>query len=127
MPNAMTTFFRRFSPNTGSTEAGTTIPSTIHAGRALELVSDGATLVDVREPGEWRSGHAPSAVHIPLGQLSTQARRISTERPVVVMCASGSRSRVAARELRKAGFEATSLSGGIAAWQSAGGSVRRGR
>lgn len=103
------------------------LPSSVSATDALDLVSDGATLVDVRERSEWRSGHAPHAVHIPLAQVEAQARRISPQRPVVVMCASGSRSRAAARQLRTAGFRATSLSGGIAAWQAAGGSVRSGR
>lgn len=43
----------------------------------------------------------------------------------MVMCASGMRSRSAAKHLRTLGFEATSLSGGIGAWQAAGGTVRR--
>jgi rhodanese-related sulfurtransferase len=129
MTNPFTSFFARFrsaEPDDGTSRAAK-LPSTVHAGRALELVADGATLVDVRESNEWRAGHAPRALHIPLAQISEQSRRISTERPVVVMCQSGSRSRAAAGQLRKAGFRATSLSGGIGAWQAAGGSVRSGR
>ena len=37
--------------------------STVNAARALELVKDGASLLDVRESSEWRSGHAPRALH----------------------------------------------------------------
>ncbi|MGO1341150.1 MAG: rhodanese-like domain-containing protein [Cellulosimicrobium funkei] len=44
---------------------------------------------------------------------------------VVVVCASGMRSRTAARQLRSLGYAATSLSGGLGAWQAAGGAVRR--
>ena len=95
------------------------------AARALELVADGATLVDVRESHEWKSGHAPRAVHIPLGQIDQGARRLQKSRPVVVVCASGMRSRTAAGQLRSLGYEATSVSGGMAAWQRAGGEVRR--
>lgn len=103
------------------------LPASISAEQALRMVADGATLVDVREPAEWRGGHAPRAVHIPLGQLSERSGRLPAGRPVVVVCASGSRSRTAAKQLRASGMKATSLSGGLAAWQAAGGSVRTGR
>lgn len=98
---------------------------TVNAARAIELVQDGATLVDVREIGEWKSGHAPRAVHIPLAQIDQGARRLKKDRPVVVVCASGMRSRTGASRLRTLGFEATSVSGGMGAWQRAGGEVRR--
>ncbi|WP_242448143.1 rhodanese-like domain-containing protein [Cellulomonas sp. WB94] len=101
------------------------IRHTVNAARALELVADGAALVDVRESHEWKSGHAPRAVHIPLGQIDQGARRLQKSRPVVVVCASGMRSRTAANQLRSLGYEATSVSGGMAAWQRAGGEVRR--
>jgi rhodanese-related sulfurtransferase len=98
--------------------------STIKAGRALELVRGGATLLDVREDGEWKSGHAPGAVHVPLGDIDKAPRRLRQGRPVIVMCASGMRSRTAARHLRGLGWDAASLSGGIVAWQRAGGEIR---
>ena len=98
--------------------------SAVKADRALELVTGGATLVDVRESSEWKSGHAPRAVHIPLGQIDSGARRLPKGRAVVVVCASGMRSRTAAKHLRGLGFDAASLSGGIVAWQRAGGEVR---
>lgn len=119
MVNPFTALFRRHDD--------ATLPAHVSAERALAMVADGAMLVDVREPSEWRSGHAPRAVHIPLGQLAQRSGRLPAGRPVVVVCASGARSRTAARELRAAGIEATSLSGGLAAWQAAGGSVRSGR
>lgn len=101
------------------------LPRSVRIDRALALLDDGAVLVDVREPAEWRSGHARRARHIPLGRLDSEARRLPKDTPVVVMCASGSRSRGAAAQLRAAGFQATSLSGGLAAWRGAGGSVTR--
>ena len=107
------------SPDDGS------IRPTVNATRALDLVRDGATLVDVREKSEWKSGHAPRAIHIPLDQIDNRARRLAKARPVVVVCASGRRSRTGAKHLRSLGYEATSVSGGMAAWQHAGGEVRR--
>lgn len=101
------------------------LPRSVRVDRAMTLLDDGAVLVDVREPAEWRSGHAPRARHIPLGRLSADARRLPADAPVVVMCASGMRSRGAAAQLRAAGYRATSLSGGLAAWRAAGGPVTR--
>lgn len=105
--------------------SGDRLGSTVSATRAVELVRDGAHLVDVRERSEWRSGHAPQAVHVPLADLDKAPRRLAKDRPVVVMCASGMRSRTGAKHLRSLGYDATSVSGGIGAWQRAGGAVRR--
>ncbi|EYR62354.1 sulfurtransferase [Actinotalea ferrariae CF5-4] len=101
------------------------LPRSVRADQALDLLAQGAVLVDVREKDEWRSGHAPQARHVPLGRLATDARRLPRDAPVVVMCASGMRSRGAAAQLRAAGYRATSLSGGLAAWRTAGGPVTR--
>jgi len=98
--------------------------STVKAGQALDLVQHGATLLDVRESSEWRSGHAPGAIHVALGDIGKAPARLRQGRPVVVMCASGMRSRTAAKHLRGLGYDAASLSGGISAWARAGGAVR---
>ncbi|MBD8077612.1 rhodanese-like domain-containing protein [Cellulosimicrobium arenosum] len=98
---------------------------TVDAATGVQLVRDGATLLDVRERDEWRAGHAPQAVHVPLADVPTVGpQRLEDGATVVVVCASGMRSRTAARQLRALGYAATSLSGGLGAWQAAGGSVR---
>lgn len=97
----------------------------VSAAEAVALVRDGAALLDVREQSEWRSGHAPQAVHVPLGQLDRAPQRLPTSGPILVVCASGMRSRTAAKRLRSLGLDAASVSGGMAAWKDAGGSVRR--
>jgi len=101
-----------------------TLGSKLKADRALELVRGGATLLDVREDSEWKSGHAPGAIHVPLGDIDKAPRQLRQGRQVVVMCASGMRSHTAARHLRGLGWDAASLSGGMTAWQSAGGEIR---
>lgn len=98
---------------------------TVNVARALELMQDGAQMLDVRENNEWKGGHAPAAVHVALGNLDAAPRRLRKDRPVVVVCASGMRSRTAAKRLRELGFDATSLSGGMSMWERAGGEVRR--
>lgn len=96
---------------------------------ARDLVRDGAQLVDVRESSEWNAGHAPQALHIPSSQVSTRINRLKKDKDIVVVCRSGSRSRVVTKQLRAQGYEAFTLKGGMRAWQAAEGSVvdRKGR
>jgi len=58
---------------------------------AAEVPAD-VLLVDVREPEEWTAGHAPGAVHIPLGQLGARYTEIPQDGRVYVICRAGSRS-----------------------------------
>ena len=60
----------------------------------------GATVVDVRSQAEFRGGAYRGAINVPLGELSAKLGRIPKDRPVVVYCASGSRSAMAARITR---------------------------
>ncbi|GAB4346611.1 MAG: rhodanese-like domain-containing protein [Desulfobulbaceae bacterium] len=75
------------------------------------------TLLDVRQPAEYASGHIPGARLIPLPELKNRLDEIDPDKPAVVYCAIGGRSRVAAQMLSAAGVrEAYNLSGGIKAW-----------
>ena len=75
--------------------------------------SGAAILLDVREPDEWASGHAPGALHIPLGNLDPD-RVKGTE--IVVVCRSGNRSGHAVQLLAASGVAARNMSGGMKAW-----------
>lgn len=97
--------------------------------QALAMKSQGALLLDVREPGEYASGHAPGSVLIPVGQLDKRLKEIQNyqNKPVAVICRSGRRSAVAAEILRKAGFtDARNVEGGMMAWEKDGLPVARG-
>ena len=84
------------------------------------LAADEVTLVDIRNPGEREFGTIPGAIAIPLAQLRTRLDDVPTGRPVVVHCAGGWRSSVAASLLRAQGFENVSdLVGGYNAWADA--------
>lgn len=76
-------------------------------------------MVDVREADEWAQGRAAGARHIALGKLPAKAVTLSPNAPVLVICASGNRSRRAASFLRDQGFDAKSVRGGTAAWSRA--------
>jgi adenylyltransferase/sulfurtransferase len=74
-------------------------------------------LVDVRENHEWNTGHHPSAVHIPLGQLGKRVDEIPRDAEVVMICRTGSRSAYAQAMLKQAGFaKVKNLVGGMMRW-----------
>lgn len=86
----------------------------------LESLPAGAQLVDVRGPGEVAGGVIPGAVNIPLPELSRRLDELDEHRPVIVNCAGGWRSNVAASYLRHAGFtDVSDLIGGYGAWAAA--------
>jgi molybdopterin/thiamine biosynthesis adenylyltransferase/rhodanese-related sulfurtransferase len=93
---------------------------------ARALAGQGAVLVDVREADEWQQGHAPDAVHVPRGFLELRIEEKVPERstPVVLYCAGGTRSALAARSLQELGYtDAASLAGGFGRWKEQGGPV----
>ncbi len=73
-------------------------------------------VVDVREPGEFAAWSIPSAVNIPLRELAAHTSEVPDDREVVSVCASGSRSSVAAELLSRTGRRVANLVGGMAAW-----------
>lgn len=99
-----------------------TVPQ-VDPAEAAQLLAGGALLLDVREPEEWAAGHAPAAVHVPLGELDPSA--VPGDRIVVAVCRSGRRSDQAAARLAAAGVDARNLAGGMQAWAAAGRPVRR--
>lgn len=75
------------------------------------------SLIDVRQPTEYERGHIPGATLIPVAQLADSVDNLDREKPVVVYCAIGGRSRVAAHLLAGKGFKTVfNLKGGIMAW-----------
>ncbi|MFE7392130.1 rhodanese-like domain-containing protein [Streptomyces sp. NPDC057582] len=92
---------------------------------AAEL-ANGAFVIDVREPDEYRAGHVPGARPAPLSTLGAVVDDLPSDRPVHVMCASGNRSGRAAEHLQAIGVDAVSVAGGTAARARAGRPVARG-
>ncbi|MEZ5646928.1 MAG: rhodanese-like domain-containing protein [Burkholderiaceae bacterium] len=69
-----------------------------------QLKASGATLVDVRTAAEFASGNAPGSINIPLQDLGNRLKEIPASAPVVLCCASGTRSGMARMVLRKNGY-----------------------
>jgi hydroxyacylglutathione hydrolase len=88
---------------------------------AEELRSDVTRvhLVDVRSPYEWRAGHLPGAVNIPVGEIPARIGELPAGRPIVMVCESGSRSSLAASLLAQEGVPGVvNMTGGMAAYRA---------
>jgi len=79
-----------------------------------------ATLLDVREDDEWQQGHAPGAVHVPMGDVPSRLAEISVDGELYVVCRQGGRSARVVEYLQHAGIDAVNVDGGMVAWQQAG-------
>mgnify|MGYP001175624803 FL=1 len=91
----------------------------ISPDKAREMIEKGeATLVDVRTPGEFEQGYIKGALLIPLDRLSSDAKNKlpDKEKPILVYCLSGSRSRSAAGLLSGMGYKNVHDLGGISSW-----------
>lgn len=105
----------------GVEERGAALEAEVTVAQAAAMRGQGTFMLDVREPEEWAESHMPGATLIPLGQLESRLSEVPRDRPVVVVCRSGNRSRRGRDILLESGYErATSLSGGMLAWTSAG-------
>ncbi len=96
------------------------------------LEDDDVVFLDVRETQEREQGFVPGSVHAPRGFLEFIADPegpmhnpiLADDKTLVVYCASGGRSALAAKTLQDMGFpKVCSLVGGLAAWKEAGGPV----
>jgi rhodanese-related sulfurtransferase len=100
-----------------------TMPSDVPTVSADAVPAD-AVLLDVREDDEWAAGHIEGAVHVPMMQvpqrLDYDAGPITTDATIVVVCKVGGRSAQVTAWLRRQGYDATNLTGGMLAWQDAG-------
>jgi rhodanese-related sulfurtransferase len=89
---------------------------------------DDLTVIDVRSPSEYASGHIPSAHNIPLDQLQQalpDLRAAAQRGGLAVVCASGVRSQAACDHLTAAGIPALTLAGGTSAWAQDGRPLNR--
>lgn len=96
-------------------QAGVTVSTT----QAVQLINQGATVVDVRDAARFASGHIVDAMNIQPNDLTANAQtRLKKKRPVLVVCETGSSSARLVNALRQAGFDkAWSLHGGLSAWE----------
>jgi len=106
----------------------------LHGVRQLDAASakhmveeEGALIVDVREKAEYKTAHIPGSRNLPLSRIRSELGKLERyrDRPIIVGCRSGSRSRRASVILKKGGFNRVyNLKGGVIAW---GRAMRKGK
>lgn len=93
----------------------------LEPARVSELAAAGeAELVDVREAYEHEAGRISGSRHVEVNELTAAAPSISKDRAVVFYCRSGSRSAMAAEAFSQAGYDAFTMTGGLAGWAERG-------
>ncbi len=96
------------------------------AGTIAQMTSESSlVLIDVREDREWNLGHAAGAQHMSRGVLESKIDAVvPRDATIVLYCASGNRSALAAESLQQMGYtNVASMSGGFRAWVDANGEV----
>lgn len=100
------------------------IKTQIHEVDPADVRANGVVLIDVRESEEWDAGHIPGAKHVPRGYLESRIEGAAPDKdaPVVLYCASGTRSALAAHTLQELlGYkDVASMTGGITLWKDRG-------
>jgi rhodanese-related sulfurtransferase len=87
----------------------------------VEAVPADARPIDVREPDEWTAGRAPTAIHLPMGEISGRLDELpEDEEPLYVICRAGGRSARVVQFLVAQGYPAINVDGGMQAWAAAG-------
>ncbi|MER5910329.1 rhodanese-like domain-containing protein [Streptomyces sp. NPDC001982] len=104
-----------------------TTPATLGTDQVRTRLHE-LTVIDVRTPGEYASGHLPGALNIPLDQVRRalpEIRHVAERGDVLVVCASGARSENACRLLAEQGIPTATLAGGTGAWAAEGHELHR--
>jgi rhodanese-related sulfurtransferase len=92
----------------------------VEFGPSASAASGRTLLLDVREDDEWQRGHAPDAVHIPMGEVPARLGEIDPDAELFVVCHAGGRSLRVAQYLARNGFDPINVDGGMLAWAAAG-------
>jgi rhodanese-related sulfurtransferase len=102
-------------------QASGDLPREVSIAEAARMRSQGAFILDVREPYEWDEIHIPGAKLAPLGELKDRLSELPVDQEIVVVCRSGNRSAVGRDILLAAGFDqVTSMAGGMNQWKAFG-------
>ena len=97
----------------------------VSAEDALRDADGDVIFLDVREINEWNLGHIPGALFLARGNLETKVEAlIPRDKNVIIYCASGNRSALAADTMQNMGYtNVVSMAGGIRGWSDAGGPI----
>jgi rhodanese-related sulfurtransferase len=97
-----------------------TLPAFVSVDEAHQMYTEGTFVLDVRTPEEWNEFHVPNTTLIPLDELAARVNELPKDQPIVVVCRSGNRSQAGRDILLQAGFNVTSMNGGLNEWRASG-------
>jgi rhodanese-related sulfurtransferase len=92
----------------------------VNTDEAYKMYQSGTLVVDVRTQEEWDEYHAPNTTLIPLDQLPNRLSELPKDKEILVVCRSGNRSQEGRDILISAGYNATSMTGGLKEWYAKG-------
>lgn len=104
----------------GAGGGASTLAREISVDEAYAKYESGIFVLDVRTQEEWDEYHAPNTTLIPLDQLPARLSELPKDQEIVVVCRSGNRSQQGRDILLDAGFNATSMAGGLKEWYAKG-------
>lgn len=81
-----------------------------------QYLSKDLNIIDVREEDEYQTGHIPRSVNMPLSTLAENIDKFDADEEYLIICRTDRRSALASQELREKGFNATTVLGGVSAW-----------
>ena len=99
---------------------GSTLARDISVDDAYQMYKGSAYVLDVRTQEEWDEYHVPNTTLIPLDQLPNRLSEVPKDKEIVVICRSGNRSQQGRDILLNAGYNATSVTGGVKEWYAKG-------
>lgn len=105
----------------GSSGGSNSLASSVSTDEAYKMYQQSSTFtVDVRTQEEWDEYHAPNTTLIPLDQLQNRLSEVPKDKEILVVCRSGNRSQQGRDILLSAGYNATSMAGGLKEWYAKG-------
>ncbi|MDX2255460.1 MAG: rhodanese-like domain-containing protein [Pseudanabaenaceae cyanobacterium bins.39] len=100
--------------------------SSVESLKGILLDRPQTMIIDVREPSEYRSGHIPKAINIPIRTLSNHIQEIPRDRPVILYCSTGYRSAMGLMTLHLLGYEnVRGFTPSYAGWRMAGEAIAK--
>jgi rhodanese-related sulfurtransferase len=105
---------------TAGGDGGNSLAREVSVDQAYQMYQSGTFVVDVRTQEEWDEYHAPNTTLIPLDQLQARLSEVPKDKEILVVCRSGNRSQQGRDILLSAGYNATSMTGGLKEWYAKG-------
>jgi rhodanese-related sulfurtransferase len=105
----------------GGSSSSSGLANEVNTDEAYKMYQQSSTFtVDVRTQEEWDEYHAPNTTLIPLDQLQNRLSEVPKDKEILVVCRSGNRSQQGRDILLSAGYNATSMTGGLKEWYAKG-------